>query len=113
MPVSEHLPPFLGAGLLTSYILAQVLPILGAGVLFAWGPAPRIGFLRYAVAQVLYLFPHLRQVGPPPAPKEASTCATKNHHQRYPETEQLFPPEILLVFDFRQIGAPEDRLQAR
>jgi hypothetical protein len=41
-------------------LLARVDVAGGAGVLFGWGPAPQMWFLRATVAQVPPLFPHLR-----------------------------------------------------
>ena len=50
------------------YSLAQVSPLLGAGKVFPWGPAPQNGPLRIPVAQVPPHFPHLRQLYHTPAP---------------------------------------------
>ena len=55
--------------------LAQVYHILGAGGVWGGGPAPQNGLLRTTVAQVLTLFPHLRQHTPTPAPTYPYTCA--------------------------------------
>lgn len=56
-------------------LLEQIPPLFGAGEVFEWGPAPRIGLLRSPVAQVTPLFPHLRQLPPVPAPAASYTCA--------------------------------------
>ena len=59
-------------------MLAQVCPIPGAGGVFGGGPAPQNRLLRTPVAQVPFLFPHLHQKPPTPAPTYPYTC-TKSH----------------------------------
>ena len=54
----------------------QVVSVFGAGVLFGWGPAPQMWFLRATVAQVPPLFPHLRHRFVGPAPLPLGTCAS-------------------------------------
>ena len=56
--------------------LARVDGVLGAGEVFGWGPAPQNGLLRFPVAQVLPLFPHLRHLHLTPAPAVPHTCAS-------------------------------------
>ena len=49
--------------------LAQVVPILGAGVILGGGLAPQNGVLCIVVAQVSNLFPYLRHKHKTPAPQ--------------------------------------------
>ena len=53
--------------------LAQVDSILGAGGIFGVGPAPQIVVLCIVLAQVLTIFPHLRQNTHTPAPMAGTT----------------------------------------
>ena len=62
--------------------LARVDGVLGAGEVFGWGPAPQNGLLRFPVAQVLPLFPHLRHLHLTPAPAVPHTCASCTPHLR-------------------------------
>ena len=63
-------------------LLAAISPRHGAGVFLGGGPAPQNGLLRTSMAQVLTLFPHLRQSSAPPAPKLPYTCANHRYHLR-------------------------------
>ena len=54
--------------------LAQVVPILGAGEVLGWGPAPQNGALLATVAQVQPFFPHLRHRLLAPAPQTPTSA---------------------------------------
>jgi hypothetical protein len=60
--------------------MVQVSLRRGAGVVFAWGPAPQKEHLRAPMAQVPPLFPHLLQQLPTPAPPAQHTCANDYPH---------------------------------
>ena len=72
-------------------ILAQVVPLFGAGKVIGPGPAPQNRVLRFPMAQVTPFFPHLRQPGhtlfSTPAPTFSSTCAKSLQHLHPPNPD--------------------------
>ena len=71
-------------------MLAQVVPIVGAGEEKGWGPAPRNAVLCPVVAQVQPQKSYLRQNGERPAPGKVLTCAVMaiDLHQELKSTER-------------------------